>query len=220
MPALAASDEEPTPGASARKEVRDATAVVKRMKHDPRLARLLAKSKAVFLVPHYGRGGIIIGGAGGTGMLLVHRKGGWSPPAFYSVGGFNIGIQLGAAGGPVAMLLMNDKSIKMFEDHPSKWSMSTAAGVTFVKYGGETEGSTSYSDVVLWTGLQGLYGGVSIGASDVIFNADVNRGYYHRKLTARQIIGGSSSEAQPLLAALGSTPTVAAAATKAKTAKK
>jgi lipid-binding SYLF domain-containing protein len=198
--------EQPT-AAGANNQVRDATLLVKRMKRDRKLARLLARSKGVFLMPHYGRGGIIIGGVGGPGILLVHRKGEWYGPAFYTVGGFNIGLQVGAATGPVAMLLMNNKTVAMFENHKHKWSMNTAAGLTVVKYGGEAENTSSYKDVVLWTELKGFYGGVAIGASNITVNDAANRGYYHRNMTTRQIMDGSDnlSHAQPLHTALAGT---------------
>jgi lipid-binding SYLF domain-containing protein len=206
-PAVEASGQEQPTAAGGSSEVRDATLLVKKMQRDRKLARLLARAKGVFLMPHYGRGGIIIGGVGGPGMLLVHRNGEWYGPAFYSVGGFNIGLQLGAVKGPVAMLLMNDKTVAMFENHKHKWSMNAAAGLTVVKYGGEAENTSSYKDVVLWTDLKGLYGGVAIGASNIKVNAAANRGYYHRSMTTRQIMDGSDnlSHAQALNITLAGT---------------
>jgi SH3 domain-containing YSC84-like protein 1 len=206
-PAVATSRQEQATAAAANSQVRDAILLVKRMKRDPKLARLLARSKGVFLMPHYGRGGIIIGGVGGPGMLFVHRNGDWYGPAFYTVGGFNIGLQLGAAKGPVAMLLMNDKTVAMFENHKHKWSMNAAAGLTVVKYGGETENTSSYKDVVLWSELKGLYGGVAIGANNITVNAAANRSYYHRNMTTRQIMNGSDnlSHAQLLHTVLAET---------------
>jgi lipid-binding SYLF domain-containing protein len=206
-PAAETSGQEQPAAAGANSQVRDATLLVKRMKRDPKLARLLARSKGIFLIPHYGRGGIIIGGVGGPGMLFVHRNGEWYGPAFYKVGGFNIGLQIGAVKGAVAMLLMNDKTVAMFANHKHKWSMNTAAGVTVVKYGGEAENTSSYKDVVLWSELKGLYGGVAIGASNITVNAAANRGYYHHNMTTRQIMDGSDnlSHAQLLHTTLAGT---------------
>jgi lipid-binding SYLF domain-containing protein len=187
-----------------RRLVGDAAVMVKKMRHDRKLTRLLARAKGVVLIPHYGKAGIGIGGAGGEGLLLVHRENDWYGPAFYSIGGISLGIQLGIAGGPVAMLLMNDKTVKQFETRPSKWSMRTAAGLTVVKYDGEAENASRDGDVVVWSALKGLYGGVALGASNISVDKDGNSGYYHHDYTPRQIVAGTArlSHSQPLHAAL------------------
>jgi lipid-binding SYLF domain-containing protein len=206
-PALADTDGTVKAAAGARSDVNDAMLLIMQMKRDHKLARLLARSKGVFLMPHYGKGGLILGGGGGAGLLLVHRDQQWFGPVFYSVGGFSFGLQAGAAGGPIAMLLMNDQTVAKFEDHASKWSMDTNAGVTVVKYGGATEAESAYPDIVLWTGLKGLYGGVSVGANNITVDSDSNRGYYHRDMTPRQILAGNMklSHSQPLHSMLGGT---------------
>lgn len=192
-PLLADTDQEEEAAADARSRVDDAYLVVRRMKRDHKLARLLARSRGVLIIPHYGKGGFIVGGGGGPALLFVHRGGSWVGPVFYSVSGVSFGLQAGVATGPVAMLLMNERPIALFEDHTSKWSMGTDAGLTVVKYGGSSDTESGYSDVIVWTGLEGLYGGVSVGANNITVNADSDRGYYHRDLTPRQILAGTVS---------------------------
>jgi lipid-binding SYLF domain-containing protein len=214
QPAL--SPEQQQVSAATHSRVNDATALVRTMRHDRKLARLMARARGILLIPHYTQGGIVIGGAGGTGMLLVRRGNEWYGPAFYSLGGLNIGIQLGASAGPAAMLLMNDKAVARLENHASRWSLRTAAGLTMVKFDGEAVNSGSYGDVVVWTHLKGLYGGVSLGASNIAVDADSNRYYYHSNMTARQIMSGTArlSHSQPLHAALGAVAAAKVAAVK------
>jgi lipid-binding SYLF domain-containing protein len=199
-----APNDEQRPGADARHLVSDATLMVKKMRHERKLARLLARAKGVMLIPHYSKGGIVIGGAGGEGVMLVHRDGDWYGPVFYSIGGINLGVQVGAAGGPVAMLLMNDKTVRQLESHHSKWSMRTAAGLTVVKYDGEAENARRDGDVVVWSGLKGFYGGVALGASNITVDRDENHSYYHHALSPLQIASGTArlSHSQPLHEAL------------------
>jgi lipid-binding SYLF domain-containing protein len=191
------------------------------MRHDRKLARLMARARGILLIPHYSQGGIVIGGAGGTGLLLVRRGDEWYGPVFYSLGGLNIGLQLGVSAGPAAMLLMNQKAVARLEDHTSRWSLRTAAGLTMVKYDGEAVNSGSFGDVVVWTHLKGLYGGVSLGASNITVDADSNRYYYHSTMSARQIVSGSAqlAHAQPLHAALGAVSTRVATAKPAEAVK-
>jgi lipid-binding SYLF domain-containing protein len=184
------------------------------MRHDRKLARLLGKARGVLLIPHYGRGGIGIGGAGGEGLLLVRRKDDWYGPVFYRVGGINVGIQLGFASGSMAMLLMNDKTVANFEKKNSKWSLSADAALKVVKFGGDAENTGSYGDVVLWSQLKGLYGGLSLGTNNITVDADSDHRYYHHDMRPRQILSGSApdSHAQRLHAALAGTATTVVAA--------
>lgn len=205
MPARAAGTMDQQQAAAVlRDRVRDATALVRTMKRDHKLARLLAKAKGVLLVPNYGRGGILLGGSGGEAMFLVRRGGQWYGPVFYQLGAVNIGIQLGAASGPMALLLMNDKTVTEIQMHRSKWSLDAAAGIKLVTYGGHAESAGNYGDAVLWSKLRGFYGGIALGARDLSFDPDANRGYYHRDLGARQILAGRMrlSHSRPLHAAL------------------
>jgi hypothetical protein len=64
----------------------------------------------------------IVGGQGGGGVLLIRRNDTWSNPAFYTRGGASIGAQLGGRSGSTALLLMNDKAVHVFENHPSTWT--------------------------------------------------------------------------------------------------
>src|SRR3954471_19594893 len=45
-------------------------------------AKLLRQAKAVLIVPKLLKGGFIVGGEGGDGVLLVQHRDGWSDPAF------------------------------------------------------------------------------------------------------------------------------------------
>src|SRR5258708_36267577 len=86
-----------------------AKATVEHLKADPNFSNfneLLHQAKGVVIVPELIKAGLIIGGAGGSGLLLVRdAKGEWSDPAFYNVAAASIGLQIGAQGargGPVA----------------------------------------------------------------------------------------------------------------------
>src|ERR1700752_4393369 len=47
--------------------------------------QLRHRARAVLIVPRLFKGGFIIGGEGGSGVLLVHGAGNtWSDPAFYA----------------------------------------------------------------------------------------------------------------------------------------
>src|SRR5579862_3580699 len=75
--------------ASDQQELVDrAKLTVDRLRHDSNLGKpvgdMLARAKAVLIVPNLWRAGFIFGGAGGSGVLVAKgADGSWSAPAFY-----------------------------------------------------------------------------------------------------------------------------------------
>jgi SH3 domain-containing YSC84-like protein 1 len=115
--------------AAAMKHVDDAVAVVRRIESEPGLNTLLRQAKGVFIVPNYGRVALGVGGGGGAGVLLVKRdSGAWGDPGFYNIGGISLGAQVGAQGGPIVMVLNNDKAVSSFMQK-NKFSGRREAGL-------------------------------------------------------------------------------------------
>ena len=56
----------------------------------------LNEAEGVLFIPTSIKGGFIIGGSGGSGVLLArNRVHGWSYPAFYTMGSVTLGLQIG-----------------------------------------------------------------------------------------------------------------------------
>lgn len=204
-----AIDDPPDPAQSAaateaQSHVEDALQAVQRMRQDPRLAALLEQAKGVLIVPRYTEGAMIIGGNGGIGVLLAHRRGTWTDPVFYHVGGVSIGLQLGGASGPVAMLLMSDKAVEKFQNDLSTWSLGGRAGLTVASFSDQEQHPSGSLDVIVWSGVKGLFGGLAFGATDVTPDQTANHAYYRSPVAPLQILVGAVSNpgAQPLRNAL------------------
>jgi SH3 domain-containing YSC84-like protein 1 len=191
--------------ATAQRLVDDAVQAVQRMKQDPRVASLLGEAKGVLIVPHYKEGAAIIGGHGGVGVLLARRKSAWTDPVFYRVGGISIGLQAGGASGPLAMLLMSDKAIDKFRDNLSTWSLGARAGLTVARISGQRQHPGGGLDIVVWSGVKGLFGGAAVSATDVTPDTSADHAYYRSPVAPLQILVGAveNPEAQPLREALG-----------------
>jgi SH3 domain-containing YSC84-like protein 1 len=194
---------------SAQDRVSDAVSLVQQMKQDPALAGLLQRAKGIFIVPHYGKGGFIVGGQGGGGVVLVKHDSGWSSPAFYSIAGGSIGAQAGGEGGAIAMILMTQKAVDRFENATRGWSLNGSAGLTVVNWSGKTQADSNYNgrdDVILWTNTSGLYGGLTVGVKQVSPDTKMDRAYYQRPVSSAEILAGnvSSPNADSLRDALAS----------------
>lgn len=195
---------------AAMKHVNDAVEVVHRMESEPGVKSLLQQAKGVFIVPSYGRAALGIGGSGGAGVLLAKRDDGtWSDPAFYNLGAISIGLQAGAEGGPIAMILNNDKAVNHFLQK-NNFSLSADAGLTVVNWAKAAQGEAGTGDVVAWAGNKGLFGNVaSIGVNDIRFNQKQNDAYYHKTVAVRDVISGKikNPQADTLKQALAATST-------------
>lgn len=199
------------PAQSATRRVSDALGVVRQLEAEPHMKRLLQQAKGVLIVPSYGRAALGVGAHGGAGLLLLKRAdGAWSGPAFYDLGGLTLGLQAGAEGGAIAMVLNNDKAVNEFMKK-NNFSLSAEAGLTVVNWSRLAQGSAGTGDVVAWSGTKGLFGdAVAVGVNDIRFNQALTNAYYGRTLSPRDIADGSVSnpQAQPLQQALGQASTV------------
>ncbi|MYM76239.1 hypothetical protein GTP56_29185, partial [Duganella sp. FT134W] len=186
--------------------VTDAMRVVRQLEAEPRMKQLLQQAKGVLIVPAYGRAALGVGAHGGAGLLLLKRAdGSWSGPAFYDLGGLTVGLQAGAEGGALAMVLNNDKAVGEFMKK-NNFSLSAAAGLTVFNWSKLAQGTAGNGDVVAWGATKGLFGdAVTVGLNDIRYNQSLTNAYYGRALSPKDIADGSVSnpQAQPLQQALG-----------------
>ncbi|MES2019342.1 MAG: lipid-binding SYLF domain-containing protein [Pseudomonadota bacterium] len=182
---------------TADKHVTDAVKVVQRMLEEPRMKELLAQAKGIFIVPTYGQVAVGVGASGGAGVLLTKRSdGSWGEPAFYNIGGISAGVQIGAEGGPIAMVLNNDKAVSKFMQK-NAFALNAAAGLTLVNWSKIAQSGVGDGDVVVWSGAKGLYGSlVSVGVSDIRYSQKLTDAYYHQSVAIADALAGKYPNAQ------------------------
>jgi lipid-binding SYLF domain-containing protein len=57
------------------------------------------------------KGGFIVGGRRGSGVISRRVAGGWSAPAFFDLTGGSIGLQIGASSTDYVLLFMNEEAV-------------------------------------------------------------------------------------------------------------
>lgn len=199
------------PAQRATERVTDALAVVRQLEAEPRMKQLLQQGKGVLIVPSYGRAALGVGAHGGAGLLLLKRSdGAWSGPVFYDLGGLTVGLQAGAEGGPIALVLNNEKAVNEFMKK-NNVALSADAGLTVLNWSKLAQGTAGTGDVVAWSGTKGLFGDVAaVGVNDIRFNQSLTNAYYGRTLSPREIAAGtvSNPQSEPLQQALGQASTI------------
>ncbi|MEQ9528777.1 MAG: lipid-binding SYLF domain-containing protein, partial [Parvibaculaceae bacterium] len=145
----------------------------------------------------------IVGGEGGAGVVLVKQDGEWSDPAFYNFGGVSLGAQAGGEAGAMAFILMSDDAVNAFKSG-NKITLDADAGFTIVNWSADAEASWGKADVVTWSDTEGLFGGASVGVTDINWDDDSNKSLYGANADMAAVINGEADtdDADELKAAL------------------
>ena len=153
--------------------------------------QLLHEARAVLIIPRLFKGGFIIGGEGGTGVLLVRgRDRSWSDPAFYAIGSASFGLQAGLAQSEAVLLVMTEKGLDaLLRD---QFKFGAQAGIAVANLGSGVEGavSTGGPDIVVWSSSSGVYAGIALDGSILRAQPQDNQAYYGRPLTTRDVLLG------------------------------
>jgi len=148
----------------------------------------LRRAKAILIVPALTKGGLLLGGQGGDAILMVKQPStGWSEPAFYSVGGGTVGLQIGFHTAQMVLLVMSDPVLQTWLRGDFK--LGTQDGVAVFAQGTQYSDKTSQgSDVIAWVRATGAYAGITIEGTSISFNRDENRAYYGKSLSPVDIV--------------------------------
>ncbi|WP_439576449.1 lipid-binding SYLF domain-containing protein [Elioraea sp.] len=151
---------------------------------------VLRRARAVMVFPRVFRGGFILGGEGGSGVLVARDgAGNWSSPAFYGMGGGSLGLQIGVQDSQVMLFVMNDRALNAILQ--SQFKFGADASVAVAHLGAGIAGGTTAAlraDVVSVAKSRGLYAGVSLEGSILARRNEENAAYYGRQVSAEQIV--------------------------------
>ncbi len=154
------------------------------------LPDFVRRSKAVLIFPSLVKGGVVIGGEGGTGLLVVRAADrGWSDPAFYTMATGSLGLQLGGQISEAVFTIMNDRALNALIDNQFKFGgdISVAAGPSGKRTG--SAATTNFgSDVYSFALTEGLFGGVSFEGAAVLKRDSWNTAYYGQGATPYAIL--------------------------------
>ena len=159
--------------------------------NDPDMAvmrDLFKQAEGVLIIPQFLKAGFIIGGSGGSGVLLG-RNGEWSDPAFYTMGGGSIGLQIGGQVSEVVLLLMTRRAVDAVIHNEMKLGADASIAAGPLGRGAEASTTTNLNtDIFSFSRAKGLFAGVSFEGAVIKARADWNRMYYRTPTTPRQII--------------------------------
>ena len=164
-------------------------AVFKSFMNDPNMGWFrenIGRAKAVFIVPQMLRGGLIIGGSGGSGALLAqeYTTGKWSYPAFYTMGSVSFGLQIGADSSEIILMIMTNKGMEAMLSTEFKLGgdIALAAGPV----GASAKAQTA--DVLAYGRSKGAFTGITLEGAIIKPRYEWNNTYYGKEVRLVDII--------------------------------
>ena len=156
-------------------------------KEFPTFSPALAKAKAVLIFPQVLKAGFILGGSGGSGVLLVRdaKTGNWTGPAFYTMGSASLGFQAGASAAEVVMIVNSQKALESL--YSNKLKLGGDASVALGPKG-VGSGAAMSADFVVYATVQGAFAGLSIDGSVLDVRQSLNSAYYGKKASPVEIL--------------------------------
>ncbi|MYE14407.1 MAG: lipid-binding SYLF domain-containing protein [Gammaproteobacteria bacterium] len=156
---------------------------------DPRMTwfrQNVRYAKGLLIMPVLVRGGFFFGGSGGRGVLLAQDAAGtWSNPAFYDVGSASFGLQFGAAGGQVILMIMTDRGLRRFLNDKFQLGADASISVGPEGIGAKAE----IFDIFSFSRVKGIFAGLTIEGGVVVVNRADNQTYYGQtKISPRDIL--------------------------------
>jgi lipid-binding SYLF domain-containing protein len=147
----------------------------------------LKDAKGILIYPQVLKGGFILGGSGGTGVLVVkdEKTGGWGQPAFYTIGSVTFGLQIGGEASQLVVMAMSQKAIDSLLSSSFKFGGDVSVALGPVG-GGAKENITA--DFISFAKSKGLYAGINLEGSVVNVRDSLNNAYYDKKVTPVDII--------------------------------
>jgi len=171
---------------------------------------VLNNAKCIVVVPHLVKAGFIVGAKYGRGVAVCRTgsgaTAGWSAPAFISVGGGSWGLQIGAEGVDLVMLVMNDKGLQHLLS--SKFELTGEGSVAAGPVGRHASAGTDWklnTEMLTYSRSRGIFAGLTLEGAVVQQDGDATMAIYGNGTSFRKILHGdvgAPTQAAPFLHAV------------------
>lgn len=152
---------------------------------------LLDKAEAVAVFPGVIKGGFIVGGRGGKGVISRRVAGGWSAPAFFDLGGGSVGLQIGLAQTDYILLFMNEGAVgSLLKDKFEVGGEASAAAGPVGRSASASTDARLSAQILSYSRSKGAFAGLEL--KGVVIKADNEDNNQVYGMTARDILTGGN----------------------------
>ena len=157
---------------------------------------LLQRAEGIIVIPSLVKGGFIIGGKHGKGIVSVRDRSTrqWTAPAIAKLTGGSIGWQIGVEKVDLVMLVMNRDGVdELLQD---KFTIGGSASLTAGPVGRSADAATNAqmsSKILAYSRAQGLFAGASLEGAGLHADDDDNAELYGEAVRLRDVLNGKVS---------------------------
>lgn len=190
--------------ADAAKEINAATEVLQSMTSSQQIpSSLLGQAQCIAVIPKLTKGGLVVGGEHGSGVVSCRTTSGWSAPAFITMSGGSVGLQAGAEHQDIVLLMNSQGEQELKNGH---WDLGAEAAAAGPTGGTEASENTGWKAPVLsYSNAKGAFAGADIGGSKIGADKDMIHNLYGENASFQSILEGQvppPASAQQFLSAL------------------
>ena len=162
---------------------------------------ILGRAVAIAVFPSTVKAGFFLGGQRGRGFIAARdaETGDWSPPAFLTLTGGSIGMQVGAQSVDVVLIIQNRRGLTRLLENQFKLGGDASAVVGPV--GRSLEASTDLeltAEILSYSRTRGVFAGVTLGGATLRADRDANERFYGSRFDSTDIVlDGDAGTALP-----------------------
>ncbi|MEE4243491.1 MAG: lipid-binding SYLF domain-containing protein [Desulfopila sp.] len=160
-------------------------------------------AKAILIIPQSIKGAFLVGGSGGSGVLLARNSetGEWGYPAFYTLAALSVGLQIGGESSEIMLMIMTERGMEKLLTSSFKLGADTSVAVGPVGAGM----AAKTADVYSYSISKGAFVGASLDGAVIKTRDKLNAAFYGKEVSPTDIIirkTVSNTQADPLRMAL------------------
>ena len=162
------------------------------LSESPPPAWLLEKTTCIAVLPHVVQAAVGVGGRHGNGVMACRRQdGAWSPPAFLSISGGSLGLQVGAEASDLVLLVVDPRSARSLLR--SKFTIGAdakaAAGPRSASVDATTDARLD-AEIYSYATSKGFFAGAAIGGAKLKLSRKEVSQYYAEKPLPEDLLFG------------------------------
>ncbi|MBM7624484.1 lipid-binding SYLF domain-containing protein [Sporohalobacter salinus] len=173
--------------------IKEATKVLKEISKQEdadSLTHLLKEAKGVVIFPKVIKGGFMLGGRYGKGLLLKHNavNNTWYGPYFVEMKGLSYGFQIGVESIGLVLVITNERGLNNFKE--DNLTLGGGLSISAGPIGRNTEAATDINleaAIYSYSMSKGAFAGASIEGANVNNDKEANKSYWQNSLTPTEI---------------------------------
>ena len=152
---------------------------------------LIRQSAGVAIIPDMFKGGFVVGGSYGKGLVVARKDGKWSGPSFVYIGAGSIGFQIGAQLTDLILVVIGQNTMDSFLR--TNFKLGADAAIAVGPVGAQATAATEIflkGGIYSYSRAKGLFAGVSLEGAGLGTEFDLNRAYYQTTSNPKDILYG------------------------------